>query len=100
FTDNKEKDEKIKYILAIKKETALEAAKAADEVGYGENAPLLNGVPIWIKDNIVTEGLTTTALSKMLENFNPTYDATVIKKLKEAGAIIIEIGRASCRERG
>ena len=89
FTYIEETDEKVNSFLALNKEAALEAAKAADEVGYGEDAPLLNGVPIGIKDNIVTEGLTTTASSKMLENFNPTYDATVIKKLKEAGAIII-----------
>lgn len=82
-------DDKIQSFLALNKEAALEAAKAADERGYGDDAPLLNGVPVGIKDNIVTEGLTTTASSQMLENFNPTYDATVIKKLKEAGAVII-----------
>ncbi|MBZ6526865.1 Asp-tRNA(Asn)/Glu-tRNA(Gln) amidotransferase subunit GatA [Aerococcaceae bacterium DSM 111021] len=89
FAYIEETDDKVNSFLALNKEAALEAAKKADEVGYGEDAPLLNGVPIGIKDNIVTEDLITTASSKMLENFNPTYDATVIKKLKEAGAIII-----------
>ncbi|XJS10107.1 Asp-tRNA(Asn)/Glu-tRNA(Gln) amidotransferase subunit GatA [Aerococcaceae bacterium WGS1372] len=82
-------DGKLNSFLALDKEAALGAAKVADERGYGEDAPLLNGVPVGIKDNIVTEGLVTTASSKMLENFNPTYDATVVNKLKEAGAIIV-----------
>lgn len=82
-------DDKLNSFLALDKEAALEAAKAADERGYGEDSPLLNGVPVGIKDNIVTKELVTTASSKMLENFNPTYDATVVSKLKDAGAIII-----------
>lgn len=89
FNNIEETDEAIQSFLALNKEAALEAAKASDEIGYGDNAPALNGVPVGIKDNIVTEGLITTASSKMLENFNPTYDATVVQKLKEAGAIIV-----------
>ncbi|MBS4460958.1 Asp-tRNA(Asn)/Glu-tRNA(Gln) amidotransferase subunit GatA [Aerococcaceae bacterium zg-B36] len=82
-------DAKVESFLALNKEEALEAARLADERGYGDDAPVLNGVPIAIKDNIVTKGLTTTAASKMLEDFTPTYDATVVEKLKAAGAIII-----------
>ncbi|MGX7106552.1 Asp-tRNA(Asn)/Glu-tRNA(Gln) amidotransferase subunit GatA [Hutsoniella sourekii] len=84
-----ERDSKIKGFLTLNKEEALQEAEAADQRGYGEDAPLLNGIPIAIKDNILTDGLKTTAASKMLENFIPTYDATVIRKLKEAGAVII-----------
>lgn len=82
-------DDTIHAFLTLSKETAYEQAKAADERGYGEDAPLLNGVPIAIKDNILTEGILTTAASKMLEHFVPTFDAFVVEKLKEAGAVIV-----------
>lgn len=79
-------DPKVDAFLALNKEEALKQAVAADERGY-ETGSILNGIPIGIKDNIVTKGLTTTAASKMLEDFNPIYDATVVEKLKAAGAI-------------
>lgn len=82
-------DDTINAFITVAKEQALAQAQAADERGYGENSPALNGVPIGIKDNILTEGIETTAASRMLEGFIPTYDATVVKKLKDAGAVII-----------
>lgn len=74
----------------------LAQAKAADERrAAGENHPLL-GIPLAIKDNILIEGRRASAASKMLEQYVATYDATVIRKLKEAGAVFV--GRANMDE--
>src|SRR3989338_3800027 len=82
-------DKNIHTYLAVASDSALEAAKSADEcLAKGEKGNLL-GVPLAIKDNMTTVGIPTTAASKMLEHYLPAYDATVVKKLKEAGAVIL-----------
>lgn len=81
-----ETDRKVEAFLALNEEGALKQAQAADEKGYADGN-VLNGIPLGIKDNIVTEGVTTTAASRMLGDFMPIYDATVVTKLKEAGAV-------------
>jgi aspartyl-tRNA(Asn)/glutamyl-tRNA(Gln) amidotransferase subunit A len=85
-----EVDGKVQAFLTLDEENAREAAKALDDKAV-HNAPAnkLYGLPIGIKDNIVTKGLRTTAASKILENFDPIYDATVVQKLKEKETVTI-----------
>jgi len=85
----KEVDRKIKACLTVCEEEALAAAKEADQRrAKGENGLLL-GIPYVAKDIIMTKGIKTTAASKILENYVAPFDATIIKKLKKAGAILI-----------
>ncbi|MEX3625237.1 Asp-tRNA(Asn)/Glu-tRNA(Gln) amidotransferase subunit GatA [Viridibacillus arvi] len=81
-------DGEVGAFLALNKEKASAQAKEMDAVPFEERGPLF-GLPIGVKDNIVTEGLETTCASKILEGFNPIYDATVVNKLREAGMVTI-----------
>lgn len=74
-------DDKIGAFISVESENAINSAKLADSVK--ENTPL-RGVPIALKDNIVSRGEYTTAASKILKGYKGTYDATIVKKLKEA----------------
>ncbi|MEE6727131.1 Asp-tRNA(Asn)/Glu-tRNA(Gln) amidotransferase subunit GatA [Pediococcus acidilactici] len=74
--------------VTINRDEALKQAQAIDEKGVDPDN-LWAGIPIAVKDNIVTKGLKTTASSKMLSNFTPIYDATVIERLKDNDVIVI-----------
>lgn len=85
----KEVDKKINACLAVCKKEALEEAKIADERrAKGEKGELL-GIPYLAKMNIMTKGVETNAASKILDGYISPYDATVIKKLRDAGAVLL-----------
>jgi aspartyl-tRNA(Asn)/glutamyl-tRNA(Gln) amidotransferase subunit A len=74
------------YIL-LTREKALEGAVRADEEIKAGNIKTLTGIPIALKDLLCTKGVTTTCASHILHNYVPPYDATVVEKLRDAGAV-------------
>lgn len=85
-----EVEDKVKAFITLDEENARTKAKELDEKLSAEEVNnLLFGMPIGIKDNIVTKDVRTTCASRMLENFDPIYDATVMNKLHNAGAVMI-----------
>ena len=84
------KEEQVHSFVTVDEEGALARAKEVQaQMDAGELTGPLAGVPVAIKDNMCTEGLLTTCSSKILYNFIPTYTAEAVKKLEEAGAVII-----------
>lgn len=85
-----DKDSEIRAYLDVY-EDAVSAAESAAQCykDQGENAPALCGIPLAIKNNILIEGKRTTAGSKILDNYVASYDATIIKRLRDAGAIFV-----------
>ena len=81
------REPQIDAFLAMNKDEALKQAAAIDQRGINVDN-VLDGIPVGIKDNMVTKGLTTTAASKMLENFNPIYTATAVERLENAGMVV------------
>src|SRR5438045_7247384 len=90
-------DPKIGAYLILSKERALSKAAQIDALaGKGEALPPLAGVPVGIKDVLVTKDIRTTAGSKILGNYVPPYDCTAVARLEAAGAVVL--GKLNCDE--
>ena len=89
-------ESRVHALVTVTDELALRQAQKADElIAAGSFSPL-TGIPVIIKDNMCTNGVLTTCSSKMLENFVPPYDATVVEKLNNCNAVIV--GKANMDE--
>ncbi|HPT29077.1 MAG TPA: amidase, partial [Bryobacteraceae bacterium] len=90
-------NQKTNAFLRLCPERALEAARRVDaKIAAGEDAGALAGVPVGVKDVIVTRGVTTTCGSRMLEHWMPPYDATAVERVEAAGGLVI--GKTNCDE--
>ena len=90
-------DGEIHAWLTLSEDRALRQARRIDDLaGQGASLPPLAGVPVGIKDVMVTHGVRTTAGSKILEHFMPPYDCTAVARLEAAGAIVL--GKMNCDE--
>jgi len=90
FSNIEKKDKEIFAYLTLTKDLALQQARKVDKkIARGEEIGILEGIPGAIKDNIAVENVRMTAASKILDNYISPYDATVIQRLKEAGAVIL-----------
>ncbi|SDG47926.1 aspartyl/glutamyl-tRNA(Asn/Gln) amidotransferase subunit A [Fontibacillus panacisegetis] len=90
FANIGKRDERVGAYLTLNEEGArAQAAALDDKLVSGEARGLLFGLPVGVKDNMVTEGLRTTCASQFLSNYNPIYDATVVARLKQAEAVTI-----------
>ncbi|MFA7252452.1 MAG: Asp-tRNA(Asn)/Glu-tRNA(Gln) amidotransferase subunit GatA [Candidatus Paceibacterota bacterium] len=97
YLDNIKKfDPGIHAYLEVYNDVLVQAKKADERIKNKDNVTLLTGIPISIKDNILIKDRIVSSASKMLENYHGTYDATVIKKLKEAGVVFL--GRTNMDE--
>lgn len=86
----KSEDKEINAFITLLEESALETAEEVDKmIIRGEDIPVLAGIPVAIKDNMLIDGTRTTCASKILENYFAPYNATVIEKLKAQKAVII-----------
>ena len=84
-----EVEPKVDAYLTLDRDNAIARAIEIDKFRAGkEKLPALAGIPVGVKDNISTKGIRTTCASKMLENYVPVFNATVVEKLKKNGAVI------------
>ncbi|KAA5808093.1 Asp-tRNA(Asn)/Glu-tRNA(Gln) amidotransferase subunit GatA [Thermoanaerobacterium thermosaccharolyticum] len=92
----KEVEPQVDALICITEEYALKKAEEADKMIQDGNINDLTGIPVIIKDNMCTENIRTTCASKMLEDFVPPYNATVVEKLNNLGAVMV--GKANLDE--
>src|SRR5512146_2033828 len=97
YTRIKEQDPEIGAFLSLSKESAMAKAAQIDKLAEaGDPLPPLAGVPVAIKDVMVTRGVRSTAGSKIIENFIPPYDCTAVARMESAGAVVL--GKLNCDE--
>ncbi len=83
-------EEKIRAYITLTRQIAENIAREVDSaIAAGEKIPPLAGIPIALKDNICTEGIRTTCSSKLLYNYVPPYNATVVERINEAGTVLV-----------
>ncbi|MER3460614.1 MAG: Asp-tRNA(Asn)/Glu-tRNA(Gln) amidotransferase GatCAB subunit A, partial [candidate division GAL15 bacterium] len=77
------------YLTVTADRARAQARELDDRLARGEPLPPLAGMPVALKDNLCTEGVRTTCASRILESFVPPYDATAVRRLREAGALLL-----------
>ncbi|EKD44055.1 MAG: Glutamyl-tRNA(Gln) amidotransferase subunit A, partial [uncultured bacterium] len=90
----KERNKELNAFITVCEESALVEAALADKMLSDGSAMPLTGIPFSVKDAICTKGIRSTGSAKILDNYVPPYDATVIKKIREQGAVLI--GKNNC----
>ncbi|MFA5736943.1 MAG: Asp-tRNA(Asn)/Glu-tRNA(Gln) amidotransferase subunit GatA [Candidatus Paceibacterota bacterium] len=96
LTEIKQKNGQFNIYLEIFEDILEQAAEADKRIRKNEGVTLMTGIPLAVKDNILIEGRKCSSASRMLENYTAVYDATVIKRLKECGAVFL--GRTNMDE--
>ncbi len=85
-----EREPALNAFITVMRDQALEAADRADaRFRESKDVPPLNGLPVAVKDNLCTRGVPTTCASAVLQGYVPPYDATVVERLKQAGAVLV-----------
>ncbi|MFP4036907.1 MAG: amidase, partial [Desulfobacteraceae bacterium] len=84
-----EQEAQINAFITVTPEEALKAADRADERARSKDVPRLNGLPLAVKDNLCTKGVRTSCGSRILQDYVPPYDATVVRRVISDGAVII-----------